>query len=381
MRKIARAAAVPFYLQIKDILRSGIATGRFKANTPLPDKETLAQELGVSAMTLRRAMIELSREGVLERVRGRGTFVRGACLPQSRKRTATGNIAVVMPYNEDEVRLTTFYHRILQGIHSAAGALSFPLTVRKVTTPYANFVAELRMDKSVRGVVIVGFDRDPLLQELTRLTVPAVLVDSVQPSTGAAFDEVNHADEDGAYRAVTALLDLGHRDIGLVLAHAQSPFFHARRVGYVRALESRGIALREERIFHTGFTSRAAYGCMHQIIQAGNLPTALFCTGDELALGVMAAAQESGLRVPRDLSVVGFADTIEFSAPALSTVRIPMEEMGKTAIRVLSERFDAPARPLQRIILPTEWTLRASCEVPRVSLPAGIPNSTSTFTP
>jgi DNA-binding LacI/PurR family transcriptional regulator len=367
MRKIARLAAAPYYQQIKDILRGGIASGRFKANTPLPDKETLALELGVSAMTLRRAMIELSREGILERVRGRGTFVRGACLPQVRKRSATGTIAVVMPYDQEEVRLTTFYHRILQGIHTAAGPLNLPLTIRKVTQPYANFVADLRMDKTVRGVIIVGFDRDPLLQELTRLTVPAVLLDSIQPSTGTAFDEVNHADEEGAYRAVTALIELGHRDIGLIIAHPQSPFFHARRMGYERALTSHGIAVREERIFHTGFTSRAAYGCMHQLIQAGNLPTAFFCTGDELAVGVMAAALESGMRLPRDLSVVGFADTIEFSAPSLSTVRIPMEEMGKTAIRMLSERFDNPAMPLQRIILPTEWTLRGSCEVPRIS--------------
>lgn len=365
MRKIARDASVPYYQQIKDILRKAVTSGRYKANVPLPDKEDLAVELGVSVMTLRRAMVELTREGVLERVRGRGTFVRAAAALQSRKLTATGSIAIVMPYDQDEVRLTTFYHRILQGLCSAAGPLNLPISIRKATLPYDNFVAELRMDKTVRGVVIVGFDKDELLQALTQLTVPAVIVDSVQPSTGTAFDEVNHADEEGAYQAVTALLELGHTDIGLMIAHPKSPFFHARRMGYERALATRGLALREDRIFTVGFTSRAAYGGMHQILQNGNVPTALFTTGDELAVGAMAALLESGLRVPRDISIVGFADTIEFSAPPLSTVRIPMEQLGKSAVEMLAARFENPTRPLQRLILPTEWILRGSCDVPR----------------
>jgi DNA-binding LacI/PurR family transcriptional regulator len=364
MRKIARGKSQPFYEQLKDMLRKQIASGRLKVGAALPDEVELAAETGVSFMTVRRAVVELSKEGLLERIRGRGTFVRGA-FSAPRARTQKGTIAIVAPYNEFEVSGAQFYHRMLQGIQGSASTAGLPLVFKKVTRPYDSFVASLRLDRTLTGLIIMGLCDQDLLKLLAQVPLPAVLLDSVQPEGAIAFDEVNHASEEGAFQATTALISYGHRDVGLIISHLFSPFFQQRKDGFERALRERGLTLRPEFIYNVGFTSREAYAGMRQALQKKDVPTALFCASDELAIGAMAAIVDHGGRVPRDMSIAGFGDIGFFTSPALSSVRMPIEEMGRTAMQILAERLSQPGAAPKRIILPTEWISRASCDVPR----------------
>jgi hypothetical protein len=93
-----------------------------------------------------------------------------------------------------------------------------------------------------------------------------------------------------------------------------------------------------------------------------------------MALGATFAALEHGLKVPRDLSIIGFGDLAYFCSPALSTVRIPAEQLGLAAVQVLRERLAQPMSPLKRLLLPAEFIPRASCgSPPAASVSAAVP--------
>jgi DNA-binding LacI/PurR family transcriptional regulator len=178
------------------------------------------------------------------------------------------------------------------------------------------------------------------------------------------FDEVVQESEAGVFVAVDHLIKLGHRDIALMQGTRLNAIGEQRDRGYRRAMAASGLPVRPDLLLPVLFRSDAAYACMRRILSGPRRPTAVVCASDGLALGVMAAATEHGLRVPRDLSVVGFGDDGYFSVPQLSTVRVPVEQMGAAAARLLTQRLDDPTTPLQRIAFSSEWISRASCDCP-----------------
>ncbi len=350
----------PLYDQVKDLLRTQIEDGTLAANSPLPTQEELASKLGVSDMTVRRALIELTSEGWLQRVRGKGTFVRGRPEVNVEKICIT----VVSNLDSDQIRGSLFYHRIFQSMHHVADTSGAFLSIRKITEPHAEFVARLKA-QDVTGLVLMGITDDDLLKRVQQSRIPAVILDSAQPSSGPQFDEVNHCDEESAFRAVSELTQLGHERIGIYQTPGKSQFFDQRMAGYRRALKVAGIKFDPSLVYHVVLNSQAAYAQTVKLLREPNRCSALFCTIDELALGAITAARDHGVAVPDDLSVVGFGDIGLFCVPALSTARLPMEQMGTGAIETLLRRIHNRSAELQRIILVPEWIARGSAGFPR----------------
>lgn len=366
MNDIVRQSPLPYYEQIKDLLREKIARGEYKPERPIPDERALARELGLSRMTVRRAFVELSREGLLQRVRGKGTFVRGSFAPQRRRRRLDA-IGIVAQFDWTEVGNSLFYHRLLAGIQQASEEAGLLLAIRRITEPYEAFAAALRQDAALKGLLIVGQYNPALLRQLAQIPLPSVLVDSCQPDPlEPSFNEVNHTADRAAYLAVESLIRLGHRDIGLIRSESDTSFNLERQGAWERALRDHGLPVRADRVYPIMCCGQAAFATVRRLLHENDLPTAIFCVGgDEQALGAMAAAADRGLRVPRDLSVIGFGDTAGFSGPPLSTVRIPIEQLGATSVRVLLERFTEPTAPLKRVMLPCAWISRSTCDCPR----------------
>ena len=121
------------------------------------------------------------------------------------------------------------------------------------------------------------------------------------------------------------------------------------------------------RILVTECNGSAAYAAVRQLLRNDRPPTALFCTTDELALGAINAIKDRGWRVPFDMSVVGYGDLGYFSQPALSSVRIALEEMGRKAAELLRARIDRPNVPPVKIVFPSEFVARASSDLPRAA--------------
>jgi LacI family transcriptional regulator len=358
-------SASPRYEQIKDGLRREVALGKIKAGSLIPSEEELAEQLNVSRMTVRRALVELTREGLLHRVIGKGTFVRDNFAPQ--KKRSKNVISVLFPDNAAPgAQLDFFYYRILHGVFAGANDSDLMITYSKVSGSPEDFVLNLRRDKALRGLIVLGVSDQRVLQALTKVTVPIVLLDSVQPESGSIFDEVNHSGEPGVFAAVSYLIRLGYRSIALMPTDNPNALNIERRQGYERALAAHGIALRNELIHPVPIYPEAAYAAMRGILNSADVPTAVVCTSDQLAVGAMAAVNDHGWRVPKDISIVGYGDEGYFTSPRLSTVHVPLEQMGIKAAELIGQRLKDATMPVKRIQLPTEWTLRGTCECPPV---------------
>jgi len=364
MLKIDKDSPRPFYLQLKEELKSAIASGQFQPNDPIPEERKLATDLELSRMTVRRAIMELTAEGLFQRIRGRGTFVAGPRNKgKTRKAGAKATAGIVMPFGQAELRQSFFYYRILESLQEASGELGLALSFHTITPPIEKFARDLVGDASLDALVILGIVDQRLLKLLCQQGLPAVLVDSAQAEGLPPSDYVSHTSEESAYRAVLHLLELGHRDIAM-LSYGPTPAALEREAGYTRALFTRGIRVRPERLVRTECNGAGAYAATRNLLKDA-LPTALFCGSDEMALGALSAIKDQGLRVPQDLSLIGFGDLGYFSQPALSSVRIPVEAIGRKAAEILRARIDAPNASVVRHVFTCEFIARASSDLPR----------------
>ncbi|HEY7417180.1 MAG TPA: substrate-binding domain-containing protein, partial [Ktedonobacteraceae bacterium] len=116
------------------------------------------------------------------------------------------------------------------------------------------------------------------------------------------------------------------------------------------------------------FMQPTGYTCAHELLSLEQPPTAVFVSSDLMAFGLMEAIRDRGLQIPRDISIVGFDDIPQaiHVHPPLTTVRQPLEEMGRVAAQLLLSYIEDPDRAVERIELPTELIIRESCQAPRV---------------
>jgi LacI family transcriptional regulator len=227
--------------------------------------------------------------------------------------------------------------------------------------------AEDVASRKSRGVIFAlpqfsEFDQ----KRIAKLGVPMILVDpdgdfaSTIPSIGA-----NNLG--GGMAATQHLLDLGHRRIGAITGQMRYLFSQARLAGYRTALERADITPDPQLIEHGDFHFDSALKSALTLLNLADPPTAIFAANDEQALGVFAAAQQQGLHVPADLSVVGFDDVpmSQWVSPPLTTVRQPIVELAGLATRRLLAQVDGTADlPDGRTELSTTLIIRGSTAVP-----------------
>jgi LacI family xylobiose transport system transcriptional regulator len=218
------------------------------------------------------------------------------------------------------------------------------------------------MQRRPAGVILVLSDL-PAEQkrQLKTRNIPFVLVD---PTGDPAPDvpSVGSANWSGGVLATQHLIDLGHRDIAMITGPDDMMCSRARLSGFRSALESAGIPVREDLILTGEFHREDGIARGHELLSRRNPPTAIFAGSDLQAIGVYEAARERGVRIPEDLSVVGY-DDLQFSGwagPPLTTVRQPLTEMAEQATRlVLRLRDREPAESL-RVDLATRLVVRGS---------------------
>jgi DNA-binding LacI/PurR family transcriptional regulator len=166
---------------------------------------------------------------------------------------------------------------------------------------------------------------------------------------------------------VAYLIGLGHRRIALLNDALSSPFGREALAGYLRACEDQRVAVEPWLLRTSDFTVAGGRRAMAEILASGRVPTAVFAVDDETAVGAMQAIQEAGLRVPADVSVVGMDDIPLAAAvrPALTTVRIDVEELGRRATERLLQAIDGADPGPGRWLLPTRLVVRDSATPPR----------------
>lgn len=276
----------------------------------------------------------------------------------------TGNVGFVL--REDHFRQSEpFYTRVFLGAEFEARRRGLYVLLSTVPDPYDpdEHAPRFLGEHSVDGVVVAGGVDGALIEQLQARSIPHVLADYAWE--GAPRVSIDNGG--GAEAVAEHLLERGHRRTAFLGAEPHHPSPSARREAFVEAMRRAGHPIPDRLVVTDGGPSDRSTGARaaHAILdpEADARPTAVFCANDALALGLLDAARERGLRVPDDLAVVGF-DDVEGAAlafPPLTTVRVHKERLGEMALGVLVDGLtgDEPSIPASTLI-PTELVVRAS---------------------
>jgi len=241
-----------------------------------------------------------------------------------------------------------------QGILDGLKDTGFELVVRPCDRNSPSFLAEMRAfveRQKLSGVVLFpSLSEDERLVALLRdLGCPYVRVASV--SLDAAQSMLITHDGEGAAEAARYIAGLGHTRIGHICGPASFRSSSVRRQGFAQGLAECGIVLEDSYVKQGGYTYESGLVQAEALLNLEPRPTAIFTGNDEMALGVYQAAREAGLQVPRDLTVVGYDDSPIAARvwPPLTTVRLPIRDMGQYAAAMLMKQEGAPAMLAPRV--------------------------------
>ena len=212
------------------------------------------------------------------------------------------------------------------------------------------------------GVILVTSElTSAQLEQLRGAGLPLVVIDPVNPPP-PDLPSVGATNWAGGLAATEHLLGLGHRRIGAITGPGEYLCSRARADGYRSALEREGIRFDPDLLRSGDFRHEGGFGRGSELLDLADPPTAIFAGSDQQAFGVYEAARQHGLRVPQDLSVVGFDDlpVARWVSPPLTTVRQPLAEMGLAAAQMLGELIDGLPLPSTRVELATELIVRES---------------------
>jgi LacI family transcriptional regulator len=201
--------------------------------------------------------------------------------------------------------------------------------------------------------------------ELDARALPFVVIDpTAEP--GPEVSSVGATNWSGGLVATKHLIDLGHRRIGIITGPPELLCSRARFDGYRAALERAGLSVDDKLIRAGDFRVKAGYDEAKVLFKVRERPTAIFACNDLHGLGVLRAAREAGLRVPEELSVVGFDDIplSEWSTPSLTTVRQPLTQMAALAVQTLLESAEGGGSLTRRVELATDLVVRESTAPP-----------------
>ncbi len=320
----------------------------------------IAQEAGVSVPTVSRVLngrndvAPQTRERVEELLRRHGYRRR-----VSRSRAGASLIDLV--FNDLDSPWAVEIIRGVEDVAHAAGVGTVVSAIHRRSTSARQWMQNLRT-RATDGVILVTHDlAPPLHAELRRLNVPMVLVDPAGipnldiPTIGAT----NWA---GGLRATEHLLSLGHRRIGFIAGPPRLLCSRARLDGYRAALDNAGIPLLDELIVPGDFYHESGFSGGTALLGLAQPPTAIFASSDQMAFGAYEAVRRRGLRVPDDVSVVGFDDLPEarWASPPLTTVRQPLAEMGLLAARTVLRLAQGEVVDTPRVELSTDLVVRDS---------------------
>jgi len=245
-------------------------------------------------------------------------------------------------------------------VHSTAVVVS---AVRHGNARPASWTSALA-SHDTDGVILVTSElTGSQLEQLRNAGIPLVVVDPVNPPP-PDLPSVGATNWAGGLAATEHLLGLGHRRVGAIAGPGDYLCSRARTDGYRSALERAGIPLDPALVRYGDFEHEGGFTRGGELLDLSEPPTAIFAGSDQQAFGLYEAARQRGLRVPQDLSVVGFDDLpiTRWVSPPLTTVRQPLAEMGRTAAQMLGDLIAGVPLRTSRVELSTELIVRESTQ-------------------
>ncbi len=325
----------------------------------------IAERAGVSIATVSRA---LSGHGkVKEETRRRILATaeelnyRPNSLARGLSRRQTDTIGVILPELVDE-----FFMDLVQGIEEEAYRANryILLSSSHRQRDLVHTSLEFMMSGRVDGVILMASQQIADLQEIVaRAQCPIVLLNA--PRSLGDCASINVDNYQGAFTVTEHLIQHGYRRIAVLLGPEDNYDSTERFRGFRAAMEKHGIPIPEAFIVPGDFTRTSGFYGFNRLMTQNERPEAVFAENDMMALGAYEAAARLGLRIPLDVAIAGFDDIrlSRYVRPTLTTVHVPIEELGRRAVRYLLEALDGQVDPRQpfRQELTTGIIIRESC--------------------
>ena len=344
---------LPIAERIVKQLRKRIARGFYPPHSYLPAERLLGREYGTSRTTISTALSILAREGMVVQSRGRGTRV----LPPS-ERPASQPIGLIY-YTGVRKDIWPESARILRGCQETLLRLHYPFQPCLSIEPSIETAAQ-KIGAEFAGVLMIeAFEHEELALALEARGIPLVVA-NLETDLHVSATCVDH--ESITRQAAETLIKLGHRRIAFLARPPERSFHGQARAGYKAALAEAGLPLDPKLIGAcNGPSGLAAYFVATEMLKLDDPPTGFVAARDVFAEGICRAAEETGMTVGEDISVIGF-DDISWPAeePFLTTFREPCRAMGAVAAQMLIDRIVHAHRPVEKRIIPAEFVLRRS---------------------
>ena len=354
---ISRSA--PLYLQVKQNILQLIDRGELKDGDRLPPETDLARICNLSRGTVRMALSELSREGLISRSPKRGSFL---TLEKPVVSTRIGVLSPLFPIQNGSFP-DFFQAELVSGIRE--GALRKGATL--LFLPNAQDLGNTGHFSGIENLDVVlflipGKEDIPLIYEIEKQKTPCL---SISAAVGNNFNYIATDNVQGSMQVMEHLFSLGHRRIGLVVT-AQGLDSQERYDGYSRALKEHGLPFDGDlvRIIKESDNTcwqKAAAEKTAEILKTGK-PTAVFAPGSSLAIGAKEAIEGAGMSIPEDISLVAFDDFYLAShmSPKLTTVAQSIWELGKRGVEKAIGLARGEIRTPVNIVLDTKLIARES---------------------
>ncbi|MBM6995696.1 GntR family transcriptional regulator [Paenibacillus sp. DXFW5] len=319
----------PKYETVKQALQQQIQAGKLQPGDKLPHEEDLMKQFKVSGITIRKALTELADEGVITRIKRKGSFVNG-----TQPADHSSHLIAFILSAEDNFDVS--YMKIIKGAQQAAAEFNYSLIVEWSNENLAVEQASIQkmLDRKVDGFLIYPFDpvrSKDNYQLIEQNSIPYLLVDRYNVDHPSYFSGCDNYD--GAILATRELIRLKHTKIKFASYHF---FLHSeqeRFAGYCSAMRQAGLTVTDEDLL-----TRIDYDGLADSILKREV-TALFCSNDKIAIEIIGQLTGRGLKIPQDVSIIGFDDWDHSSnlSIGLSTVRQNFEEIGRNAANLLNQ--------------------------------------------
>ncbi len=286
---------------------------------------------------------------------------------------ATGRsrvLGLMLPYVEAFTDHNPFCAQVTNGVMAEMVRAHYNLMLYTGASVLNGAKAAMMVDSRVDGLVLVIPPPDsPIFLKCESRNIPYVSILRA-PVSGAVT--VNSDDFRGGQLATEHLISLGHRRIAHLTGDEEVMTSRPRLDGYRRALAEKGLPLDDSLVLQAGFDWKHGYAAAKRILAmpASNRPTAIFAANDLCAEGAIRAIREAGASIPDDFAIVGYDDTFfaTMTQPALTSVRMPIEELGETAVRLLVNLVEGKAIGDPNPVLPVSLSIRASCGAAKAGL-------------
>ena len=262
-----------------------------------------------------------------------------------------------------------FFPELIQRFEDCAVEAGYEILITSTNYDPKRMASCVRrmIERKVDGVAVMTFGiEEPLLDQLADQKIPLVYVDSRPRAPEALTLNVDYSR--GIWQGVQHLAVLGHRKIAFISGPLTLHTAQLRKNAFLASLKQIGIAPNALWTIEGDHTLEGGMRATVKLLELDNMPTAILCSNDMTAIGVMHAAFDAGLRVPEDISVIGFDDIhlAEFMYPPLTTIRMSCRDLAQAAVSILSSNADEHAKPKSdsHLTIPTELIVRRTTGIP-----------------